>query len=125
MVEQHPQRWKFATMFTPQDWAHPVSGIREFGYYQDYVYYTRGVDRVEKKIEEDIGGFFNLESAFEGADVLWNAFQENMAGFVNDFDGQAQINTDYIARPEWQQVHSVIYNNASISSLPGFNNPCN
>lgn len=128
-VEQHPQRWKFATMFTPQDWAHPVSGIREFGYYEDtngnYVYYTRGVDRVEKKIEEDIGEFFNLESAFEGADVLWNAFQQNMAGFVNDFNGQAQINNDFIARPEWQQVENVIYNHAPVSSLPGFNNPCN
>ena len=48
-----------------------------------------------------------------------------MAGFVNDFDGQAQINTDYIARPEWQQVRNVLYNHAPVSSLPGFNNPCN
>lgn len=130
-VEQHPQRWKFATIQTPQDFDHPVSGVREFGYYQvagtnNYVFYTLGVDRVAE-IEDYIAGEYGpLQSAFEGADDLWNTFQQNMVDFVNSplYDGQATINADYIARPDWEQLRKVMYEGAPISSLPGFDNPC-
>lgn len=127
-VEQHPQRWKFATMRTPQDFDHPVSGVREFGYYQDvnenYVYYTRGVDRVQNNIQEWIGNVDGLQQQFEEADVLWNKFQDNMVDFVNDFGGNAIENNDFRSIPDWEQLKDVLFQNAPISSLPGFNDPC-
>ncbi len=127
-VEQHPQRWKFATMRTPQDFDHPVSGVREFGYYQDvngnYVYYTRGVDRVQNDIQEWIGNVDGLQQQFEEADVLWNKFQDNMVDFVNDFGGNAIENNDFRSIPDWNQLKNVLFQNAPISSLPGFDNPC-
>lgn len=127
-VEQHPERWKFATMRTPQDFDHPVSGVREFGYYEDvngnYVYYTRGVDRVQNNIQEWIGNVDGLQQQFEEADVLWNKFQDNMVNFVNDFGGNAVENNDFRSIPDWNQLKDVLFHNAPIYSLPGFDNPC-
>lgn len=68
------------------------------------------------------------ETAFEGADALWNTFQSNLFNYVNDENngnGSAVINTDYIYRPDWQEVQDVLMGNAPISQLPGFENcPC-
>lgn len=47
-----------------------------------------------------------------------------MVNFVNSFGGVAEINADYISRPDWEQVRNVRYYGAPISSLPGFDNPC-
>ena len=128
-IEQHPQHWKFATMRSPEDGIHPVSGIREFGYYQTstgYVYYTRGVDRVKSGFQESIGDILDMPSAFEGADQLWDTFQQNLADFVNapvNGNGHATINTDYKSRPALNDITSVLMGNAPISSLEGFA-PC-
>lgn len=62
---------------------------------------------------------------FNGADKLWNKFQENLHKMVNDNSGISEINTDYISRPNWEQYKKVIKGLAPISSLPNFNGNCN
>jgi hypothetical protein len=78
------------TIKSPWDNLHPVSGNRKFGIIQDlnggYSIYTTAVDRVTKKINEDIGDIiedFGGNNGLETADDLWRAFQTNMIEFIN------------------------------------------
>ncbi|WP_333662620.1 hypothetical protein [Chishuiella changwenlii] len=130
-IESSPNKWKFATIRTPRDGDHPVSGTREFGYYVDlngkHVFYTRGIDRITR-IDDTFNGDFigrnfgnGENAAFEGADKLWNTFQKNLVDLITkDGVGKATINQDYISRPDFSQFLKVLKGEAELSTLPNF-----
>src|SRR5699024_10523399 len=92
--------WYFTTLTAPfpveEDGTHPVSGNRAFGIKTNndgsYSIYTRGVDRMRYRSLEflaELNPF--MDSPFDPADNLWNAFQERLVDFINDnsFPGNA------------------------------------
>lgn len=122
------QRWRFSTISSPQDLAHPVSGTREFGYYRNidasYTFYTRGVDRLSvdfKNIGSNgLSAFLNLlnkKVAFNGADNLWKSFQDGIEGYVNSNGGYAYKNNVLIHRPQYSLLEQVLLGNLPISAL--------
>lgn len=60
-----------------------------------------------------------LFSDFEGADELWNKFQENIESYVNDpiNEGTAQKQTPQIERPNWEDIKDVLNGTKLISEL--------
>jgi hypothetical protein len=134
-IESSPNKWKFATIRTPQDSDHPVSGTREFGYYVDlngkHVFYTRGIDRITR-IDDTFNGDFigknfgnGENAAFEGADKLWNTFQKNLLEQITkDGVGKATINQDYTSRPDFSQFLKVLKGQAELNTLPNFEPKC-
>ena len=122
--------WYFTTLTTPwafswteddYDGFHPVSGNREFGYYNDlngnYVFYVRGVDRIQRSSISAIADILNPENPFEDADQLWNKMQQNLKNFVNNNGGSATVNADQIYRPNWNDVKDVLRGVKPISDL--------
>lgn len=122
--------WYFTTISTPwafnvsqddYDGLHPVSGNREFGYYQDnsgnYVFYVRGVDRIQRQSAATIASALFPSNPFQKADDLWNNFKQNLAGFVNSNGGSAIINSNEIYRPDWNKVKQVLRGERPISDL--------
>lgn len=124
-------KWYFTTLTTPwafswsqddYDGFHPVSGNREFGYYNDIngnsVFYVRGVDRIER------GAVFTIadntpwwDSPFSAADEKWNAMQENLKNYIETNGGVAVINTDNIYRPNWNDIKDVLSGVKPLSDL--------
>jgi hypothetical protein len=119
--EQSLLGWTFTTIKSPEDWSHPVSGNREFGLQLDtdgsYNFFTRGVDRVADKEDVLIGSLPAVPTAFEGADELWNAFQDNLESFISTNDGQAHKLPSQIDRPDWDKVRDVLEGSRPITDL--------
>jgi hypothetical protein len=67
--------------------------------------------------DEFIGNLGIFPTAFEGADELWNAFQDNLENFIFTNDGQAQKLPSQIDRPDWDKVRDVLEGNRPISDL--------
>ena len=122
--------WYFTTLTTPwapdfgdddNDGLHPVSGNREFGYYLDnngnYVFYVRGVDRIQRSSAAAVASIVYSESPFQGADEVWNKMKQNMVNFVNNGGGTAVGNINEIFRPDWNKVKEVLRGNRPISDL--------
>lgn len=68
-----------------------------------------------------------MPSSFQGADNLWNKFQENLVNYINNpslGQGHAVINNDYISRPNINEFANVLLGLKTINSLDGFD-PCN
>lgn len=111
---QDPVVWRFTTIESPRDWNHPVSGTREFGMKSNpdgtFAFYTRGVDRVAESTDEFFGNLPTMNTAFEGGDALWSAFQNNLENYVNDRNngGVAKKATPSIYRPDWSKVKDVL-----------------
>ena len=57
------------------------------------------------------------QSAFEGADALWNAFQNNLKDFVSNNGGQAEKLLPKIDRVDWDKVKDVLEGNLPLSNL--------
>ncbi|MEQ9466623.1 MAG: hypothetical protein RLN88_04375 [Ekhidna sp.] len=121
--DQKNRSWIFTTIESPQDWNHPVSGNRQFGLEQNqdgsYTFFTRGVDRVAETFDNFVGDLPIAPSAFEGADALWSAFQDNLENYINDpaNGGQAQKENPQIDRPDWDKVNEVLMGTRPISDL--------
>jgi hypothetical protein len=100
--------WKFTTVTAPYDWSHPVSGTREFGYETNadgtYTFYTRGVDRITKSLNELIAE----SKSFDEADNLWKSFQDKVQIYVTQNGGTAIKNPPIIGRPSWSFVDDVL-----------------
>jgi hypothetical protein len=122
--------WFFTTLTTPwapdfgdddNDGMHPVSGNREFGYYLDtygnYVFYVRGVDRIERGAAASIASIIYQGQPFQGADSLWNKMKENLVTFVNNNGGTANSNSNEIYRPDWNKVKEVLRGNRPKTDL--------
>jgi hypothetical protein len=101
-AERKPDHWIFSTIWTPGDFGHPVSGNRQFGYYQTdsgYVFYTRGADRATGALDHAISG-----KMFTAADGLWRSLQNGIAAFVNSKGGSATVNARHWERYDWPSV---------------------
>ena len=123
--------WYFTTLTTPwafswsqddYDGYHPVSGNREFGYYQsttgNYVFFVRGVDRINRAAVFTIANNTPWwDSPFSGADEKWNAMQENLKNYIETNGGAAVINTDNIYRPNWNDIKDVLNGIKPLSDL--------
>jgi hypothetical protein len=121
---QDDKRFIFSTIQVRQDNLHPVSGNREFGFWQPalrkdqksassaipvktgesyqfqaptYIFYTRGADRVA----DGLSSLAASNRVFSGARSLWRSFQKRFTTFVNMNGGSAQK-----LDPEWiQELH--------------------
>ena len=121
--DQNERSWTFTTIESPIDHNHPVSGNRQFGIEQNndgsYTFYTRGVDRIAESTDVFFGDLPTMNSAFEGGDDLWSAFQNNINNFVNspENNGSAQIMQPEIDRPDWDKIKDVLEGNLPISEI--------
>jgi hypothetical protein len=109
LSEIAPDRWTFSTLRTPNDLNHPVSGNRQFGFSPgvagEFIFYTRGADRLTTFIDELIG-----ERVFAGGDNLWRSFQRRFAMFVNNNGGLANIEPPLSNRYDWATVQASYFN---------------
>ncbi len=120
--------WIFSTAWTPEDWRHPISGNRQFGFERDgggYVtYYTRGVDRITNILygsanyatrlyktmrQEDYDGLI-----FESADGVWGNMQQHLAV---ELGPTAQIVTEEPIRIDYEKLQAVMEGEAEPSTL--------
>jgi len=103
-------RFTYSTINSPLDFAHPVSGNREFGIFANpnnngYTFYTMGVDRTTDWM---FGAYNFRNAAFEAADELWSNMQLKMAQYVNNNGGHATVYTPVKARPKWDKVEKYL-----------------
>jgi hypothetical protein len=109
--EYSARHWIFSTLWTKQDWEHPVSGNREFGFKQEdsrYVFYTRGADRATEARFWLAGDF-----VFDGGDKLWRSFQDGFRNWVSRNEGAAEIREPFSERFDWKQIKP-LYHNPSV-----------
>jgi hypothetical protein len=103
-----PDRWVFSTLWTPNDFGHPVSGNRAFGYVQNedgsYTYYTRGADRPTTIMDSAAA-----QQVFAGADALWISLQEGIVTYVNSNGGVATKEARHSVRYPWPEVSAVYW----------------
>jgi hypothetical protein len=110
--------WVFTTLQAPfwDDGIHPVSGNRQFGYKQfpdgSIDIYTRAADRLTK-------WWHNLSEtmAFDGADNLWEGFQEKISTFVIDNGGSAEVRSPIKYRPDWDKVKDALTKEYPLTSI--------
>lgn len=123
--------WIFTTIEMPWgitqglDGPHPVSGNRQFGYFFDpndgpsgsYTFFTRGVDRIESRVDEELANYLSAGSPFQDPDNLWNSFQRKIQDFTNDNGGVGNMAPISTNRPDWDMVKDVLLGNRPISDL--------
>jgi hypothetical protein len=102
-----------STIRSPLDGAHPVSGNRAWGIFQDqtnggYTFYTTGVDRMTNNIFSIGNDLMDLipgvNSGFDRADTLWHSLQDMMIAFIEQHGGHASRYSgtpDITFRPPW------------------------
>ncbi|MGH1518767.1 hypothetical protein [Chryseobacterium sp. JK1] len=118
--------WIFSTIKAPMgmdyDGIHPVAGNRVFSYYMEgntmYIY-TRGVDRVSKKVTDtpNLANYIMEASAFLGADQLWTGMQDKLSAYVNQKGGSATKVPEITYRPKYSKIRDYLRNKAPLSSL--------
>jgi len=61
----------------------------------------------------------NTDSAFEGADRLWESMQNNLTNYINDEQngGSAAIDSTSTERVNWQDVKDILNGVKPISEL--------
>jgi hypothetical protein len=123
-TEYTDKYWLFMTMNAPYTGNHPVSGTRQFGYEINsngsFNFFVRGVDRFYSNFIENVAyGLDGFDNAFEGADELWESFQEKLNSFVNNpiNEGASTIVTPSKNRPDWDKVQQVLNGELPISEL--------
>ncbi len=123
--------WTFTTIEMPWgitqglDGPHPVSGNRQFGYVFNpndgpngsYTFFTRGVDRIESAIDEELANFLSGGSPFQNPDALWSSFVTKIQDFTNTNGGIGNVAPISTSRPDWQKVKDVLLGNKPISDL--------
>ncbi|NMM46847.1 hypothetical protein [Marinigracilibium pacificum] len=121
-TDQQNQTWVFSTIYTKQDYSHPVSGNREFGLITNpdgtYTFYTSGVDRIAEWTDDMIGDIMEY-SAFDGGEELWSSLQENLVSWINDpeNEGKSEIIDSIIKRIDSTDLESFLNGEKSISEL--------
>ena len=115
--------WIFTTMWSRQDFDHPVSGNRRFGYTDNgngtITFYTRGVDRLTNWAHAAqnwlTSSMFEGGVIFNGGDRLWKSLQEKVAA---DVGGQAEILEPVTYHPQYDEVRQVLLG-ASVELIDG------
>ena len=109
------------TMNAPFAGNHPVSGTRQFGYEVNsngsFNFFVRGVDRFDSNIAENMAWAFQGFDSFDGADDLWESFQNKTRNFVNSNGGNSSIISPTKNRPDWDRVQQVLNGELPISDL--------
>jgi hypothetical protein len=102
------QRWVFSTLWTPRDHGHPVSGNREFGFFQNqdgsYTFYTRGADRTTGALD-----YAASPMVFAGADALWQSLQDGIVAYVTSNGGEAAKEARLSVRYPWPEVSAIYW----------------
>ena len=105
LSEWTEDHWIFSTLWTPNDFNHPVSGNRQFGYFPtvagEFIFYTRAADRVTTWVDELLA-----EQVFSGGHKIWLSFQRRLSAFVNDNGGMAVIEPAVSNRYDWATVQA-------------------
>lgn len=115
--------WYFQTMNAPAAGNHPVSGTRQFGYELNtdgsYNFFVRGVDRFDSFFIGSITTILTQHNAFQGADELWIAFQNNINAFVNNplNGGESTIIPPVTNRVNWYIIKDILEGKKPISDL--------
>ena len=117
-------------MNAPYFGNHPVSGTRQFGYEANsdgsFSFFVRGVDRFDNNSMENASYFIDwifgdedTTNAFDGADDLWESFQEKLNNFFNNpsNDGSSTIVIPTKNRPDYVKVRQVLMGELPISTL--------
>ena len=111
-IQVDGDHWTFATVYTPDDGYHPVSGNREFGFTNNgdgtITFYTRGVDRISTSLFEMGDALLSQlgPSGFEQADALWTSFVTSIAADLNQAAGGVVATVDAAEknRPDYDTV---------------------
>lgn len=120
--------WIFATLWTPKDQNHPVSGSRQFGvgtrcvtdtYSSTYdrifsdpltqdipFVYMRGADRCTT-----IPDWIVCGKIFDGANACWSGACKKLQAWVNSNGGRASIPGCISNRYDWDAVKAVYWQN--------------
>ncbi len=119
--------WIFTTLTMPWglaqglDGPHPVSGNREWNYSLNvdgsYTFFTRGVDRMESRVDVAIANYLTGGNPFSGADALWLSFQDEVQKFTNNNGGVANKVQPSINRPNWEDVKAVLLGNKAVDDI--------
>ena len=121
-TNQQTQSWIFSTIYTSQDYNHPVSGNREFGLTLNpdgsYTFFTRGVDRIAEWTDVDVGGLMDY-NAFDGGEELWSNLQSNLKNFINkpENGGEASVAEPAIERINNTKLEAVLNGTKPVSEL--------
>lgn len=127
-VQKNTNSWTFTTIEDNYNYAHPVSGNRQFGFETNsdgtYTFYTRGVDRLTSFIEaavRDVAMFTSEIDMLNAANPIWVSFQNLVANHASNIGGSAVINQPIIKRPNYNKLSSFLSGEISLSEL----NNCN
>ncbi|WP_194849949.1 hypothetical protein [Nonlabens antarcticus] len=127
-TEYNSTSWYFSTLEDPWYGNHPVSGTREFGYERQadgsYDFYVRGVDRMDSYAMGALASGFGFGDSFSFADQTWENFQQNLADYINDPNGNtasttARVKPKVAWRADFDSVEDVLMGKKEIKSLDG------
>lgn len=117
--EHQSSRWRFSTIFTDEDHSHPVSGTREFGFWESgdpnqpgWTYYVRGADRKTQAMDR-------VAPVFTFADLLWRSFQSKVNDFVRANGGTAKVYAPKRHEADWGDVQKHIWKPTEDWHYPG------
>lgn len=81
--------------------------------------YTRGVDRVSKKVTDspNLANYLMESTAFYGADQLWKGMQYQLSAYINQRGGNAIKVPEVTYRPKYSKIRDYLKGKAPISSL--------
>jgi hypothetical protein len=106
VADAGPSYWTFSTIWTPDDFAHLVSGNRQFGFVSNvdgsYTFFTRGADRCTSRVDN-----FLQDTVFSAGHALWVSFQQRIEAYVVDHGGSASRGSWLSSRYEWDGPYGV------------------
>ncbi len=128
VAESTPEEWRFTTIYTEEDWNHPVSGTREFGVTAladgSTILYTMGADRptnfwdayVTEATANEIKsilkkmGYDSIEdsipSLLQSGEKIWEEYQRRVVALVNSNGGRAHALSPITRRPQWANLQA-------------------
>jgi hypothetical protein len=122
--EATSDHWIFSTVWTWDDFHHPVSGNRQFGFTKNSdgtaTFYTRGADRLTTML--DAGAEWATGQAFTSAGKLWETWQRGIEAQVVALRGTARVGPSTSHRYVWNEVKQLYYAKTE-DWLPPLGNP--
>ena len=75
------------------------------------------MDRFDSNLTENLAYVRFVGNPFQGADDLWESFQQGMRNFVNSHGGVSAIEAPIKYRPDWNKVDQVLMGQRPVSDL--------